>query len=311
MMGWIFRIHEMDISKVDLNLLVSFDAMAEHRSVTRAGEAIGLSQPAMSAALNRLRALFGDPLFVKTGSHMEPTLRAQALAPHVRRVVETVKTEILNSAEFDPATSERTFTLITPDIGEMHFVPPLLEHLAKAAPRLRLRVVSRPRLAASEALASGAADLALGYFPDLDSAEFFRQKLFDNHHVCIVRRNHPGVGSEPLTVDAYLGMRHVLVKPEGRAHVFEQYLQQQGLKRDVALEISHFMSLPPIIESSDLIATVPRDLADICSRYAELRIVETPVKAPVIPVHQFWHRRAHKDSGTVWLRAGIQRLFAV
>ncbi|MDT7837914.1 LysR family transcriptional regulator [Aquabacterium sp. OR-4] len=303
----------MDISKVDLNLLVSFDAMAEHRSVTRAGEAIGLSQPAMSAALNRLRALFGDALFVKTGSHMEPTLRAQALAPHVRRVVETVKTEILNSAEFDPATSERIFTLITPDIGEIHFVPPLLAYLAQAAPHLRLRVVSRPRLAASEALASGAADLALGYFPDLDSAEFFRQKLFDNHHVCVVRRGHPGVGDgeAPLSVDAYLAMRHVLVKPDGRAHVFEQYLQQQGLRRDVALEISHFMSLPPIIEASDLIATVPRDLADICSRYAELRIFETPVKAPVIPVHQFWHRRAHKDSATMWLRSSIQKLFAV
>ncbi|WP_083748890.1 LysR family transcriptional regulator [Pelomonas sp. KK5] len=300
----------MDIANVDLNLLVTFDAMVEHRSVTRAGEAIGLSQPAMSAALNRLRTLFGDPLFVKTGSSMEPTLRAQELAPHVRRVIDTVKTDILNSATFDPATSERTFTLITPDIGEMHFVPPLLAHLAAVAPRLRLRVVSRPKLAASEALATGAADLALGYFPDLDSAEFFRRKLFDNRHVCIVRKGHPGVGRGALSVDAYLAMRHVVVRPEGRAHVFEQYLQQQGLKREVALEISHFMSLPPIIEASDLIATVPRDLADICSRYAELRIFDAPVPAPVIPVHQFWHRRAHKDAAMVWLRDSIQTLFA-
>jgi DNA-binding transcriptional LysR family regulator len=301
----------MDITKVDLNLLVTFHSMVEHRSVTRAGEAIGLSQPAMSAALNRLRVLFSDPLFVKTGSQMEPTQRAQDLAPHVQRVMETVKTEILNSSAFDPATSERVYTLITPDIGEIHFVPPLLAHLSAVAPRLRLRIVSRPRLAASEALATGAADLALGYFPDLDGAEFFRQKLFDNHHVCIVRQGHPHAGSAPLSVEAYLAMRHVVVRPEGRAHVFEQYLQQQGLKRDVALEISHFMSLPPIIESSDLIATVPRDLADICSRYAQLRILETPVQAPVIPVYQFWHRRAHKDAATVWLRASIQSLFAV
>ena len=308
-MGWISRIHSMDITRVDLNLLVAFDAMVEHRSVTRAGEAIGLSQPAMSAALNRLRALFGDPLFVKTGQFMEPTLRAQALVPHVRRVVDTVKNDILSSSEFDPATSDRTFTLVTPDIGEVHFVPPLLTHFAQAAPRLRLRAVSHPKLAASEALASGAADLAVGYFPDLDGAEFFRQKLFDNSHVCMVRRSHPDVGDAPLSLETYLSMRHIVVRPEGRAHVFEQYLQQQGLRRQVALEISHFISLPPILEASDLIATVPRDLADICARYADLRILETPVSPPVIPVFQIWHRRAHKDSATVWLRAAIQRMF--
>ncbi|MFG6489800.1 LysR family transcriptional regulator [Roseateles sp. BYS78W] len=301
----------MDITKVDLNLLVAFDAMVEHRSVTRAGEAIGLSQPAMSAALNRLRALFGDPLFVKTGQFMEPTLRAQALVPHIRRVVDTVKNDILSGSEFNPATSDRSFTLITPDIGEIHFVPPLLTHLAEFAPRIRLRAVSHPKLAASEALASGAADLAVGYFPDLTGAEFFRQKLFENNHVCIVRRAHPEVGDAPLALDTYLAMRHVVVRPEGRAHVFEQYLQQQGLRPKVALEISHFISLPPIIEASDLIATVPRHLANICARYADLRILEAPVDAPAIPVFQIWHRRAHKDLATVWLRAAVQKLFTI
>jgi DNA-binding transcriptional LysR family regulator len=231
--------------------------------------------------------------------------------PHVHRVVETVRNDILSSSEFNPASSDRAFTLITPDIGEIHFVPPLLTYLADAAPRIRLRAVSHPKLAASEALASGAADLAVGYFPDLTGAEFFRQKLFENHHVCIVRRAHPAVGDAPLDLETYLAMRHVVVRPEGRAHVFEQYLQQQGLRPKVALEISHFISLPPIIEASDLIATVPRHLADICARYADLRILPAPVAPPAIPVFQIWHRRAHKDLATAWLRGAVQKLFTL
>lgn len=300
----------MDIRQIDLNLLVAFDAMVEHRSVTRAGEAIGLSQPAMSAAVARLRALFDDPLFVKIGPRMQPTERAQALALPVRRVIETVKTEILQPTGFEPLRSERTFTLITPDIGEIHFLPPLLARLAEVAPGLRLSAVSRPREAAAEALADGAADLAVGYFPDLKGAGFFQQKLFDNRHVCIVRRDHPRVGDGPMTLKTYLALRHVVVHPDGREHVFEQHLQNKGVKREVVLELSHFMSLLPIIERTDLVATVPRDLADICQHYAQVRIVASPIPSPVIPVHQFWHRRVHKDVASVWLRAQVQSLFA-
>jgi DNA-binding transcriptional LysR family regulator len=300
----------MDIRHVDLNLLLAFDAMLTHHSVTRAGEAIGLSQPAMSAALSRLRTLFGDPLFVKTGASMQPTARAEALAEPVQRVVRTIRGEILQPGEFTPARSTRTFTLITPDIGEMQFVPPLLERFATTAPSVRLNVVSRPRVVAAEALADGAADLALGYFPDLKGAGFFQQKLFDNRHVCIVREGHPKVTGETLTLEDYLRFDHVVVHPDGREHVFEQHLARHGLQRRVVLELSHFMSLLPIVERSDLIATVPLDLAETCRRYAGIRIVEAPVPCPEIPVRQFWHRRAHRDAGNLWLRGLIQGLFA-
>lgn len=299
----------MDIRTVDLNLLLAFDAMLEHRSVTRAGEAIGLSQPAMSAAVARLRTLFDDPLFVKTGAQMQPTARAQALAEPVRRVVQTIRSEILRPGGFDPARSERTFTLITPDIGEMQFVPPLLARLAAQAPGVRLNVVSRPRTAAADALASGAADLAIGYFPDLKGAGFFQQKLFDNRHVCIVRRDHPRAGDGTIHLDDYLALGHVVVRPDGREHVYEQHLERRGIDRKVVLQLSHFMSLLPVIEGSDLLATVPMDLAQICQRYAQVRILESPISAPAIPVHQFWHRRAHKDAAGVWLRAQVATLF--
>ncbi len=300
----------MEMRDVDLNLLLAFEAMLDHCHVTRAGEAIGLSQPAMSAALSRLRTLLGDPLFVKVGARMQPTARAQALAGPVRRVTATIRAEILPSDGFDAATSERVFTLITPDIGEMIFVPPLMAHLSRQAPRVRLNVVSRPRLAAAEALSGGTADLALGYFPDLDGAGFFRQQLFENRHICLLRQGHPAVRDGRLTLDDFLACQHVVVHPDGREHVFEQHLQQLGVQRQVVLELSHFMSLMPIVDSSDLVATVPRDLAELCQRYAAVQIVEAPVSSPVIPVCQFWHRYAHRDAAHVWLRAQVQSILA-
>jgi len=298
----------MDMKAVDLNLLVAFDAMVEQRNVTRAGEAIGLSQPAMSAAVARLRALFDDALFVRSGAEMKPTPRALELAAPVRRVIDTVRTDILQRSAFDPATTDRTFTIITPDIGEINFVPRLLARFAEAAPAAHLRAVARPRLAAAEGLESGSAELAVGYFPDLQKAGFYQQKLFDNPHVCLVRRDHPTIGSR-LTLKEYLAASHAVVRPDGREHVFEQFIQQRGLQRRVLVELSHFMSLLPVIEGSDMVATVPRDLADVCLRYGRLRAVEPPIKSPVIAVHQFWHARFHKDPAIVWLRGIVQSLF--
>ncbi len=298
----------MDVKAIDLNLLVAFDAMIDKRSVTRAGEAIGLSQPAMSAAVARLRALFGDALFVRSGAEMKPTPRALELSEPVRRVIDTVRTDILQRSAFDPATSGRSFTIITPDIGEINFVPRLLARFALEAPGAHLRAVARPRLAAAEGLESGSAELAVGYFPDLQKAGFYQQKLFDNPHVCLVRRDHPTVGAR-LTLKEYLAASHAVVRPDGREHVFEQFIGQRGLQRRVLVELSHFMSLLPVIEGSDLIATVPRDLADVCLRYGDLRVVEPPLRSPVIAVHQFWHARFHKDPANVWLRGVVRSLF--
>lgn len=299
----------MDITKVDLNLLVAFAAMAQHRSVTRAAESIGLSQPAMSAAVARLRLLFDDALFVKTAAGMQPTPRAMQLSEPVLRVVEAIKAEILPASAFDPASSTKEFAIVTPDIAEVHFLPRILAEFARDAPQCALRTVSMSRHAAADALASGAAELAIGYLPDLQKAGFFLQKLFRNDYVCIVRSAHPEIG-ERLTLKTYLAASHAVVSPDGREHLLEQSLQQRRLERRVVVVLSHFMSLLPIIESSDLVATVPRDLANICVRHGGIRIVEPPFKSPVVEVHQFWHRRFHQDAANVWLRGLVHRLFS-
>ena len=304
----------MDIRSVDLNLLVVFDAMVEHRNVTRAAESLGLSQPAMSAAVGRLRTVFDDPLFVKSGAQMRPTPRATELAAPVRLVLDTVKGDILKAPRFDPANAQRRFTILAPDIAEIKLLPLVLKRFAVQAPGATLRTLSIPVHSAAETLESGNADLALGYFPDLHRAGFYQQRLFDAHLVCMVRRKHPIFGNSSnsgatITLKQYLAASHVLVRPDGREHVFDQVLQERGLKRRVVLEISHYMSLLPIIAGSDLVATVPQDLAEVCARHADIRLLSPPIKTPAVQVHQFWHSRSHKDPANMWLRGLLHTLF--
>jgi DNA-binding transcriptional LysR family regulator len=299
----------MDIRSLDLNLLVVFDAMLKHQNVTKAAEAIKLSQPAMSAAISRLRTLFDDPLFVRTGAGMAPTPKAQALSPSIRMVVQTIQTDILQPKSFDPSHSDRTFTLVTPDIAEVNFLPRLLSTLAEKSPHISLKTLAMPREAAANSLEAGSAEMAIGYFPDLHKAGFFQQKLISSSHVCLIQKKHPEVG-EKLTLAQFAKASHAVVKPDGREHVFEQFLQSKNIKRRVVVELSHFMSLLPIIETSNLIATVPKDLADFFVQHGEVRYVPTPMKSPIIDVHLFWHQRFHKDSAHIWLRQVINQLFS-
>ncbi|NWB99807.1 LysR family transcriptional regulator [Pseudomonas gingeri] len=300
----------MDVRSIDMNLLTVFGAMLECRSVSRAADRIGLSQPAMSAALARLRVQFDDPLFVRSGTEMKPTPRAIALAPAVERVLQTVRLELLQPAQFEPALSTRAFSLLTPDIGEVRFVPPLLRALRLEAPSTTLRVMSRARAATAELLESGEAELAVGYFPDLDRAHYFQQKLFDNAHVCVVHASHPLAGGLRLSLPAYLDAAHAVVRPDGREHFFDRFMREQGLRRHVRLELSHFMSLLPILGSSDLLATVPTDIAQLFARYADVRLLTLPVNPPAVTIRQYWHERVHKDAANVWLRGLIHAQFS-
>lgn len=298
----------MDGKKIDLNLLLVFEAMWQHRNVTRAGEALGLSQPAMSAALARLRAVFDDPLFLRAGAQMEPTPRAEELSDAVHEIVQRIEGEVLAPKVFDPGSSTRSFTLLTPDIAEMNFLPRLLAQLAHTAPGITLRTLAMPRHAAAASLESGAAELAIGYFPDLHRAGFFQQRLIRTTHVCLLRRQHGAIGTR-MSMRQFMEASHAVVHPDGREHVFERYMQEKQLQRRVVVELSHFMSLLPIVESSDIIATVPKDLADFFVRHGDVRYVPTPMKSPVIDVHLFWSRRYQKDVAHTWLRKLIHEMF--
>ncbi|MCC6210406.1 MAG: LysR family transcriptional regulator [Burkholderiales bacterium] len=298
----------MDISRIDLNLLVVFEALLEHQSVTRAGAAIGLSQPAMSAALARVRALFDDPLFVRAAGGVRPTARAEALAEPVRRVLQAVRSEVLAKAHFDPRATSRSFTLITPDIGEIAFLPRLLARLAAEAPNATIRTLAMPPPAIERALESGRADLAVGLFPDLTRARFYQRRLFRNSFICAVAANHHSL-AEPVSLKLFLEASHAVVSPEGRSHdLFERELRRRNCVRRVRLEIPHYLSLPAIIAASDLVATVPRDIGFAFAKLAKLRLLEPPFNVS-FDVRQYWHERAHKDPVNVWLRKMIHELF--
>lgn len=299
-------IQKMDWRSIDLNLLVVFRAILDQRGVTRAGEVLGLSQPAMSAALARLRDLFNDPLFVRSGTEMKPTAKALELDVPVRAVLEAIRTEVLQRSGFEPAATDRVFTIITPDIGEAHFVPALLDRLARLAPHASLRSIARAPVAAAAALESGEAQLAIGYFPDLRKAGFYQQKLFAIPHVCMLRRDHPLRGHH-MRLEDFQAASHVVVRPDGRGHELDHILSPNRMPRKVVVEVSHFLSLPSILESSDLIAVVPLDMAGIAHRY-DLRIMKLPFETTPMDIHQFWHDRFHKDPPNVWLRAQVHEI---
>ena len=291
----------MDIRSVDLNLLVLFDTMARLRSVNKAAEALALSQSATSGALARLRAVFDDQLFVRTASQMEPTPRALELAPVVHRVVQTIQSEILQQAAFDPARAQRSFTILTPDIGEVAFLPGVLRRLREEAPQVRLHAVSRPRAAAADALEKGEADLAVGFFPDLQKAGYFRQALFRTSYTCMACARNAAVPSR-MTARQYLAARHIVVRPDGREHMLDRFLEVKGWHRHVTLELSHLMSLLSLLPGSDLVATVPDDIATVVQRHIAVKMIELPFKPPQLQVQQYWHRRMQNDASNRWLR---------
>ncbi len=299
----------MDIRKVDLNLLVVFDALLRLRSVTRAAEALGMSQPAMSLALNKLRSTFDDPLFVRASRGIWPTPRAEQLAVPLQHVLDQIKNDVLRQPSFDAATTRRTFTFNMADVGEMVFLPRLLAHFRTAAPGANVRTVSTPPGQLVEALQSGEVDLAVGYFPGLQGAAMYQQRLFTHSFVCIVREGHPLSGVR-LTKAEFLAAQHAVVHQEGKSHeVFEEALAAQGLARRVVLSIPHFLAIPLVIAESDLIVTVPYAIGMSFAQMAGLRTLRPPIEVAPAEVKQHWHARFHHDRVNRWLRGVVAELF--
>jgi len=299
----------MDIRKTDLNLLLVLDALLRARSVSRAAEALDLSQPAVSFALAKLRILFNDPLFIRAAHGMRPTPRAEELALPVQDVLDRIKTGLLMPPRFDPATTLRTFTFNMADVGELVFLPALRAHLEAAAPGANIASVSVPPAQLEEAMRSGDVDLAVGYFPGLGGAAIYQQRLFSHTFVCIVRKDHPRIGDQ-LTRKQFLEEGHAVVQQEGKSHeLFEQALVEQSLTRRVVLSIPHFLAIPLIVAESDLIVTVPYAVARSFARMADLKMLRQPFQVRRADVMQHWHARFHRDLANQWIRGVVARLF--
>lgn len=295
--------------RTDLNLLRVLLAIHDCRNVTAAAKRLGMSQPAASAALARLRHSLGDPLFVRNGTTMEPTPRARSIVERTREVIATIDQEILPNPTFDPAHTRETFTFCTSEIGEMVFLPALFDRLRSAAPHARIHCVSLSPKDLLNGLREGRVDCALGYFPDLDAPNIYQQRLFSHDLVCLIGRHHHVTGPQ-LSLEEFCTLEHVQVRDGSRSQeMYESFLAEQGIERKIVLQISHYMSMPAIIERSDLIAVLPRSVAHIYEKHAAVRMIEPPVGIPAYSLKHHWHARNQKDPRHVWLRKVVVGIF--
>ena len=290
------------LDHVDLNLLRVFQAIVDERSLTKAGERLALSQPAISYSLARLRTLFDDPLFIRTRSGMQPTPIALELAGIVGRALDTVREALRYAESFDPETSTRTFRLSLSDAGEMAYLPAICEALHERAPRVKLSVEPLPVEEMEDALRSSRLDFAIGNLPML-MARTRHQLLFEETYVCMTRKRRGLPAGPALSLDHFLQASHVQVRSvEHSHHALDDALRAQGVGRNIVLQLPHFVALPSVLAVTDLFATLPRRLAGILNRSDVFRIYTLPVSIPQATVTMHWHEHFHEDEGIAWMR---------
>jgi DNA-binding transcriptional LysR family regulator len=291
----------MDIRTVDLNLLKAFDALMHERAVTRAAGRIGLSQPAMSHALSRLRGLFADDLFVRTQTGMEPTAHAREIAPLVSSAIESIEAALNLATGFDPATSTAIFTAGMAEYAEIALVGRLARVFAEQASGATLRLLPLGGVPVAERLERGALDVVVAHLrtlpPTVES-----QTLLHDPFVVVMRKHHPLAG-QPLSLEAYAAQRHILVSPRGdTSGAIDRILVDFGLRRRIALLVATYLAIPAALAASDLIATVPRRAAAQIAASAEIEILPLPIDFAAT-VSMAWHRRAAGDPAQSWFRS--------
>jgi DNA-binding transcriptional LysR family regulator len=297
----------MHIKDIDLNLLRLFDAVYRLRSVSRAAEALDLTQPAASQGLTRLRALLADPLFVRAAGGVQPTPQATRLAEPVRQALAMLEQALGESAGFEPLRSRRRFRIHMSDIGESRFLPELMALLREQAPGVQVETLPLPRAAINDALDSGQIDFAFGFLPMVKDSQ--RVQLLKDRYIVMLRAGHPFVRQHghkrgAALIDALQQLEFVCVRTHADTL---RTLQQLKLEDRVRLTTEHFMVLPSIVQATDLAVVMPRSIAlGFAGGYA---IVEPAFALRDFAVSLHWSRRFQADPGNQWLRAQIVQAF--
>jgi len=297
----------MNLLNVDLNLLKVLHALIEERNVTRAGERIGRSQPAMSNALNRLRAMFDDQLLVRGSGGLQLTPRAEALKEPVSTILGSIEDCLIADANFEPATAHGLYRIAAPDYISLPVMSKLMAHLAKEAPNMDLHVITEDRDLALEALDKGRADIALGNFTETKNS-IRSQHLFDEDFVCLFRKGHP-VLKRDFTTEAVLSYPHLLVSASGeRSGIFDDILENANAKRRIAVSVSHFLLAPYLLEDSDMVGVFTRRVSATLRRSFKLEERELPLNLAGFEASMAWHLRSERDPAMTWLRGQIKQL---
>lgn len=298
-MASIVAMRQTHLHEIDLNLLTLLEALFAAGTVTGAGDRVGLSQPAASRALARLRRMLGDPLFVRGRERLIPTARAAALEAPLAQTLATIRAMVA-SPTFDPASATGTVRLMLPDTDAAGLVPRLLAGLAREAPLIDVTLLAR-RADPLAALAADDADIAIGAFANAP-AGYRRQRLYGDTMVCVLRRGHPALARE-LTLARFVALKHALIAITGHGGgAVDTALAARGLTRRIALRLPSFLAAPLVISRSDLIVTMPRRVAREFAALAPIVLIEPPLPIPSFTVSQVWHERQHADPRHAWLR---------
>jgi DNA-binding transcriptional LysR family regulator len=298
----------MNISSIDLNLLVALDVLVEERSVTKAGQRIGLSQPAMSNALRRLRQVLDDPVLVRTSQGMVPTTLATELVGPVRKALAELEGALTTDKRFEPSKAGRVFRVAAMDHTWVVLLPHVARLLSSRAPGIRLDLFPYSDTTNTD-LESGAIDAAVVVGGRHGrAAGFQRAELYDDNFECLVRKNHPLV-KRRLTLRRYLDLGHVLASPRSRrGGLVDRALKKKGLSRRVQVIVPHFVAAPFVVAQTDLIATLPRGVALPFARMLDLRVFPPPLKFQGGPWFLVWHGRTLHDPAQMWLREQIMEV---
>ncbi len=291
---------------LDLKLLQLFDVLYQTRSVTRAAEQLGLSQPTVSIWLARLRETLHDPLFVRTPAGMQPTPRADALVVIAREALDSLRRLSESQPDFIPAVARRRFCICMTDASHVTLLPPLLAHVRAVAPQVALQAARIDRQTAS-LLESGEADLALGFAPWLESG-IYQQTLYGQDWICIANASHPRI-ARTLSLQQYGEEAHVIISAGTGQQLLDDALTRAGVTRNVQLVLPGFLGLGAILSTTDLIATLPRHIGETLARMNGLAVFDCPLPVPAFDVKQHWHARYHADAANRWLRGVVVNLF--
>jgi len=296
-------------SSIDLNLLSVFQEVYRERQISAAARRLGLTQSAVSNALARLRRTFGDELFVRTAHGMQPTPLAQQMAEPIGAAMVQVALALSQRSRFDAATSGRRFTLAMTDVGEVYFMPVLIERCRTVAPNVEIASIRANGLTLKDDMETGRVDLAIGAFEDVSEALYHRA-LFRQRFVSMFRKDHPLAKGE-VDLERFVAAPHLIVdaaqSPYDRINGL---LEKAGVTAGTRFRVPHFTAVPYIVSTSELVVTVPQKLAESAASPFGLKWIEPPLALPTLQTNVFWHRRFNHDPGIQWLRGLIADVFA-
>lgn len=301
----------IDLTTIDLNLFVAFEALFEERSVTVAARRLHLGQPAMSAALGRLRTVFEDELFIRIGKEMQPTSKALEIAPGILATLQHVRHTLEARQGFDPSSSQQSFAIGSSDYTSYVVLPKLLQLCSKTAPGVNFQVIGFEKDSVGELLEQGVIDAALGVFPNLPP-HTNSTALFQERFVGIARRGHPAIVNGTVALEAFASLPHALVTIRRDATgEIDKILTRHGLQRRIAVTIPHMLVLPAMIATNDLVAAIPHRIATQLATSHHLELFELPVQTEPWIVSLIWSRLADKDIAHEWLRETLHTTAAV